>query len=182
MRFTEISEGAYERAADKKVRLNKLYNERAALRDELRKAREEQDQQRVDTIETKLGRLSDTIDELSESVSPKAVLKAKLAKLKADYDELPKNPSSQEGYDALDDMRHEIEQLEKKIATLTEAPDANAAFEAARDRAVTAMQQLHRQIERFTQAQKSNARDWGYAGTMGSIATQLEELTTYFGS
>lgn len=182
MRFTEISEGAYERAQDKKVRLNKLYNERAALREKLRQAREEQDTKRAEEIETKLGRLSDTIYSLSESVSPKAELKAKLKKLKDDYNRMPQNPGNQEGYDALDDMRHEIEELEKKLASLTESTDANASFEAARERAMMAMQQLQGQIEKFTQAQKRNARDWGYTGTMISIAKQLEDLTTYFGN
>jgi chromosome segregation ATPase len=182
MRFTEIQEGAYERAADKKVRLNKLYNERASLRDELRKAREEQDEKRASEIETKLGRLSDTIEALSESVSPKAALKAKLQKMKADYDELPKNPGSQEGYDALDDMQDEIKKLEHKLSTLTEADDADATYEFARGRALKAIAQLQSQIDQFTKAQKKNSRDWGYAGTMGSIATRLEELTEFFGN
>lgn len=49
---------------------------------------------------------------INESID---ALKARLAQLKADYADLPKNPGSQIGYDALDDIRDEIKKIQVKI-------------------------------------------------------------------
>jgi uncharacterized protein YigA (DUF484 family) len=185
MRFTDIKESAVERASDKKVRLNKLFNQRAALRDQLRMAREEQDREKVSEIESKLGRLGDAIEELSESAAPLVAAKAKLAQLMVDLEDLPQNPGNEAGYDALDDLRDEIKKQKEKIKSLSEAApqqDATQAFEVARDRAMMALSKLTAQIERFTKAQQGNARDWGYAGSMGHVASQLEEIVNHLGS
>lgn len=190
MKFTDILEGAYERAADKRARLNQLFNERAALREQLRNAREEGDQAKIDAAETKLGRLSDLIDSLEESMSPVAAKKARLAQLKADLAELPQNPGNQAGYDALDDLRHQIKKLEGEIATLNEAPaapvrdasnDATMAFEQNHQRAMAALQSVTAKIAAMAEEQKRAARDWGYPGSMGHVAGQLEELDQFLG-
>lgn len=185
MRFTDIQESAFERASDKKVRLNRLFNQRASLRDQLRMAQEEQDEKKVSDLQARLGRLSDAIEELSESATPLAAAKAKLAQLMSDLESLPQNPGNQEGYDARDDLRDAIVKQQEKIKTLSEAApaqDATTAFEQARDRAMMALSKITAQIERFSKAQQSNARDWGYAGSMGHVASQLEEVNEFFGS
>lgn len=188
MKFTEISEGAYERAVDKKARLAKLYNERAALREKLRHAREEGDQKKIDDVETRLGRLSDTIDTLEESASPLHAAKARLAQLKADLAELPQNPGSQEGYDALDDLRDEIKKQEAKIAQLSEGKtrdatnDPTIAFEEASQRAKLALDDIAVQIAKFSAAFRRNSRDWGYPGSMANVAARLEEVRDFFGN
>jgi chromosome segregation ATPase len=190
MKFTDITEGGYERAADKRARLNQLFNERAALREQLRNAREEQDSAKVDSITTKLGRLGDMIDSLEESASPLAAAKARLAQLKADLADLPQNPGSQEGYDALDELRDAIKKQEAKVGTLTEAPvskvrdatnDPTIAFEQMRTRAVKALQIVAQKIDEMAVEQQRNARDWGYHGSMGHVASQLEELRDFLG-
>lgn len=184
MKFTEINFGGYERAAEKRSRLDQLFNERAALRRQL----QEKDDP---TLSAKLIRLEEMITSLEETMSPLAAAKARLAKLKADLADLPQNPGSQEGYDALDDLRHEIKKQEQKIATLTEAPvtktrdasnDPTLAFEQARNRAVAALQQVAASIDELAVEQQRNARDWGYPGSMGHVAAQLEELRDFLGS
>lgn len=183
MRFIEITESAHESAEMKKARLNKLFNERASMKEQLRHAREEKNTVRINEMATKLGRIDDAIEALQESASPSIAAKARLAQLKADYAEMPKNPGNQEGYDALDDMRDEIKKLEAEVASLTEGrtDDADTVFEHNKMRARVAMDALTDEIEKFSRNQKRNARDWGYAGSMGLIADKLEELVTNFG-
>jgi DNA repair exonuclease SbcCD ATPase subunit len=186
MKFTEIDFGGYQRAADKRARLNQLFNERALLRKQLQ---EQQDSK----IEAKLIRLETLIDALEETMSPLAAAKARLAQLKADLADLPQNPGSQEGYDALDDLRDAIKKQEEKIATLSEAAPASGqkvrdatndptiAFEQARQRAVAALAQISAQIDQMTTQQLRNAHDWGYPGSMNQVASQLEELRHFLG-
>lgn len=191
MKFTELGEGSYERAQEKKVRLAKLYNQRAELRDQLKQAREEGDEAKVDMVSTKLGRLEDSIDALAESASPAAAAKARLAQLKADLAALPQNPGSQDGYDALDELRDKIKAAEAKVAQLTETGpvktrdatnDPTIAYEEARARAVKALQDIAAQVDKFTAAAKRNSRDWGYPGSMGHVAAKLEEVRDFFGN
>lgn len=184
MKLTELTvqEGAFERAVDKRARLNNLYNEQVRLRELWRNAIEEQDQERADEIEAKLGRLSDMIDTLAESVSQRTALTARLKVLKAELEELPQHPTDQEGYDALDDINHEISTIEDKLKNLVESVDPAASYEAARARADTALKKIEQHINKFSLAQKQNAGDWGYVGTLEHAATQLEEIAAFFGT
>lgn len=191
MRFTELTEDSYDRGVDKRKRLAKLYNDRASLREQLKNAREEQDSDRVANLESKLGKLEDSIEALAESASPATALKAKIAQLKADLADMPDQPGSQEGYDAVDDLRDQLKKAEEKLKGLTEASpsasrnasnDATIAFEQARDRAVSLLDALRAQIDQFSRAQQKNARDWGYAGSMGHVVAQLEDLHNFFGN
>ena len=191
MKFTELGEGSHERAAEKRVRLNKLFNQRAELREKLKHAQEEGDEAKISMVTTKLGRLEDSIDALSESASPVAAAKARLAQLKADLAELPQNPGSQEGYDALDELRDKIKAAEAKVSQLSEAGptktrdasnDPTIAYEEARARAVKALQDIAAQVDQFTAAAKRNSRDWGYPGSMGHVAAKLEEVRDFFGN
>jgi DNA repair exonuclease SbcCD ATPase subunit len=187
MRFSEIGHEAYTAAADKRARLNQLFNERAALRAQLVEGDDETNQLLI----AKLNRLDDVINSLEETMSPLAAAKTRLAQLKADLKELPQNPGSQEGYDALDDLRDEIKKQEAKIASLSEAApgpkvrdetnDPTIAFEKAQLRAITALGFIRGAIDAMAEEQQRNSRDWGYPGSMAQIAKQLEEIREFLG-
>jgi hypothetical protein len=63
----QVSEDAFDRKRDHKAALAKLYNDRAALRNQIKSAREERDREKVSELESKLSRLGDKIDSM-ESV------------------------------------------------------------------------------------------------------------------
>ncbi len=190
MRFLEISPHVVEDTESKRQRLDRLFNERAALRQRRSAALAESDKERASVLTTKLQRLDDMINSLEEGMSPVAAKKARLAQLKADLAELPQNPGSQEGYDALDELRDKIKDLESEIKGLSEAApaertsanDPTIAFEEAHQRAQTALGAIATLIERLKIEATRNSRDWGYPGSMAHVATQLEEARGFLGN
>lgn len=185
MKFNEIAPRTLvsEAQEDKDRRIATLTNQRATLKQKLKAACESDNGPEMATLAEKLTRLDELLESMTGTRSPRAELEAKLKQLKSDYDELPKNPQTQRGYDALDDLRDEIADVEKKLSLLKEGMNTpDEAFEDAKMRATIAISALTDAISEFARHQKRNSRDWGYAGTMASVASRLEELVVHFGA
>lgn len=185
MRFNDIAPATLRTESDDQLdrRIHSLSNQRATLKEKIRAAADNGDEQTVEQLSENLHRLTEMLEAMMESRSPRQALEHKLKQKKAEYDDLPKNPQTQAGYDALDDLRDEIAELEKELKSLNEnARDADEAYEEAKMRATVAISALQDQIAKFTRAQKRNSRNWGYAGTMESVASKLEDLVVYFGN
>lgn len=182
MRFFEISPHVIEDTTSKRSRLERLFNERASLRHRIAEMAETDPQ--ATFLMTKLTRLEEAIGVLEQTMSPVQSKKARLAQLKADLADLPQNPGSQEGYDALDDIRDEIKDLEAEIKSLSEeAPatrtadnDPTIALEQAHQRALAALREVTEQITMLREESTRNARDWAYPGSMTQVAERLEEI------
>jgi coenzyme F420-reducing hydrogenase alpha subunit len=181
MKFTEITSSITESKQSKASRVQKLLNERAALRNEYRKAIEAGDTERVDTLNVKLNRLTETIEALQESASPKVATRAYIAQLKRDLAELHQNPSSQEGYDARDELLAKIKKAESELASMTESGDTALAYQAARQQAVEILKRLSGQVDTLTEQHVRHGNDWGYVNAMRATVAKLQEISDSFG-
>ena len=189
MKFTDINE-SLANVTDKQHRLNQLFNQRAELRDTLNQARLNGAADVAVTLNRKLARLNETIELLQESASGLVAAKARLAKLKSELEELPQNPQTQAGYDAIDELRDKVRAAQREVDSLTEtaaqppsiATDSTMAFEHHLQTATELLQVIQQQLTQFASAQRRNARDWGYAGTMQQVVARLKEVHEYFGN
>lgn len=109
-------------------------------------------------------------------------LKARLAQAKADLEDMPQNPGSQEGYDALDDQRYLIQKLEKQIKALTEsaANDPQAAYGEVMIKVNASMKALHTAMAEHRKKFMEDPRNWGYVGDMQELAKKLDEMVAFF--
>lgn len=189
MKFTDINEPSIH-VTDKQQRLSQLFNQRAELRETLQQARRDGATDVAVTLNRKLARLNETIELLQESASGLVAAKARLAKLKSELEDLPQNPQTQAGYDAIDELRDKVQAAQREVDSLTEAAsqppsiatDATMAFEHHLQVATELLQSIQQQLTQFASAQRRNARDWGYAGTMQKVASQLKDVHEFFGN
>lgn len=91
----------------------------------LQKAIESGDDDHADDLRCAI---KDTKAELNESVD-KSAIRSRLDRLKADLKEMPKNPNTEAGIDAVDEIRSKISKLEKQLRESEEAGTASAKAE-----------------------------------------------------
>lgn len=109
-------------------------------------------------------------------------LKAKLAQAREELSELPQSPGSQEGYDALDDARYKVKDLEAEIAKLSEsaATDPQAAYGEVLTKVNASMKALHAAMADHRRKFMEDPRNWGYVGDMQELAKKLDEMVAFF--
>lgn len=88
-------------------------------------------------------------------------LERKLKLLKADLEDLPQRPSSQAGYDALDDVRDQIKRVEQQLQALSEEVVAEAETAAVQQYDNLVGECLHRTSSIMTLIRKERTDvDW----------------------
>jgi uncharacterized protein YukE len=122
-------------------------------------------------------RLTQFLQETSKSEKLVA-LKAKLAKLEADYKDMNVTPTSQKIADAIDAARDEIKDVKKEIAALNEnvGYDAADAYMARVREVKDLLAQISNLVDQHNKKQQANATSWGFAGDMAHVAEQLRDI------
>ena len=110
---------------------------------------------------------------------PVDAAKARLADLRDFLASVPRNLTSQEQYDEVDDARDEIRELEAYLAgqTVHEAAATSAAAYAARtQQCQELLSKISQYLQTHAQKQQGNPDSWGWAGDLAHVASQLEEI------
>lgn len=118
--------------------------------------------------------------ELKES-EDKDALKKRLASLKKEYAKLPKNPSNQEGYDALDDYREEIKKLEQQLNEEFEQEVASDKYAEYSGQIQELLNALQAKLDEHAEQAGAEADNWGYAGDLEEVVNKLKEAVALFG-
>jgi uncharacterized protein YukE len=111
-------------------------------------------------------------------------LKAKIAKLKADYKDMNVTPTSQKMADAIDAARDEIKDAERELAALSEGMDydAQSAYQRRSEEVRALLTKVGQLLDRHAQAQQQSANHWTHAGDLANVAESLQEIVTFLES
>lgn len=124
--------------------------------------------------------------QIKEAVSnmPMDAAKSRLASLKADLAEMPRTLHSQEQYDAVDDIRDEIKELEAYISggVVKESASAADAYGTRIAQVRELLSKIDRSLVSHTERQSGNADSWGFAGDLAHVAEQLEDILEFLTS
>ena len=110
---------------------------------------------------------------------PMDAAKARLADLRDFLASVPRNLSSQEQYDEVDDDRDEIRELEAYLAggaVQESAATADGAYAARANQCKELLGKIGQYLEVHAQKQQGNANSWGFAGDLAHVCGQLEEI------
>lgn len=117
---------------------------------------------------------------------PVDAAKARLADLRDFLASVPRNLTSQEQYDEVDDARDEIRELEAYIRGKSQvresANTAEASYQTRLTQCKELIQKLSQSLDAHAQKQRENPASWGFAGDLAHIATQLEEILEFMNS
>lgn len=105
---------------------------------------------------------------------------SELKRLENEFGQLPKNPHSQAGFDALDDYRDKIGSLKAKIAKkkgLKEnAESADQSYQQYMRQIQEALSSLQAGLQGHSKRQQENPDNWGYVGDVENVAERLAEI------
>lgn len=116
---------------------------------------------------------------------PLDAAKARLADLRDFLASVPRNLSSQEQYDEVDDARDEIRELEAYLAggaVQESAATASSAYAARANQCKEMLSKISQYLEVHAQKQQGNANSWGFAGDLAHVCGQLEEIWEFLTS
>lgn len=117
---------------------------------------------------------------------PLDAAKARLADLRDFLSSVPRNLTSQDQYDEVDDARDEIRELEAYIRGKSQvresANTADASYQTRLSQCKELIQKLSQSLDAHAQKQQGNPASWGFAGDLAHIATQLEEILEFVNS
>lgn len=112
--------------------------------------------------------------------------KARLADLRDFLTLVPRSLSSQEEYDAVDDARDEVRELEAylrgKSSVRESAKTAEASYQTRLTQCKELIRKLSQSLDAHAQKQQGNPASWGFAGDLAHISTQLEEILEFVNS